>query len=265
MPVNWYAALVIIVILGLASVGLAKYHYNHNGSTEPSIGTTWHAGLAFDICGTQEAALPATTATSTVGLTSSGNGVLIISPKTSAEAGSNATLGQFASTYTGLTLTNTTLKYPSTKVPKYFNGDKCAAGTPDAGKKGVVMARSWVFSTSANKNGETTEVGGQTTYSAAGLRFVNRQLITVGFAPSGTELPKPPASVITALVQILAGTSPTVPTSTTLPTSTSVTSATVTTTTLSSATTTTTKPAASSTTTTTKPAASTTTTTKPKQ
>ena len=27
MPVNWYAALVLIVILGIGSVALAKYHY----------------------------------------------------------------------------------------------------------------------------------------------------------------------------------------------------------------------------------------------
>ena len=28
MPVNWYAALVVIVLVGLGSVAFAKYHYN---------------------------------------------------------------------------------------------------------------------------------------------------------------------------------------------------------------------------------------------
>ena len=28
MPVNWYAALVVIVLVGLASIALAKYNYN---------------------------------------------------------------------------------------------------------------------------------------------------------------------------------------------------------------------------------------------
>ena len=84
---------------------------------EPTIGTTWHAGLAFDICGTMEPALAASPTTATTGLTTTGDGVLLIAPKTSSEAGNNATLGKFADGYDGLTLTNTTLKYPSAKVP----------------------------------------------------------------------------------------------------------------------------------------------------
>ena len=58
MPVNWYAALVVIVLVGLGSVAIAKYHYNQTAAVvEPTVGTTWHGGLAFDICGTMEPAL----------------------------------------------------------------------------------------------------------------------------------------------------------------------------------------------------------------
>ena len=58
MPVNWYAALVVIVLVGLASVAIAKYHYNQTPTVvEPAVGTTWHAALAFDICGTMQPAL----------------------------------------------------------------------------------------------------------------------------------------------------------------------------------------------------------------
>ena len=117
MPVNWYAALVIIVIVGLGSIALAKYNYNKVPAVvEPTVGTSWHAGLAFDICGTMEAALPASPTTAKTGLTTTGDGVLLIAPKTPSEAGSNATLGKFADGYTGLTLTNTSLKYPSSTV-----------------------------------------------------------------------------------------------------------------------------------------------------
>jgi hypothetical protein len=257
MPVNWYAALVVIILVGIGSIALAKYNYNRAPTVvEPAVGTSWHAGLAFDICGTMEPALAASPSSATTGLTSTGNGVLLITPKTASEAGNNATLGKFADGYTGLTLTNTTLKYPSTttSVPEYKNGEKCPSGTPDAGKVGVVQARAWVISTQT-KNNEEVETGGVTTLKPANLRFLNRQLITAGFGPESSALPKPPASTITALVQVLAGaqapvttttvagatSSTTVPLPTTTPTSAPVSSTTApaTTTTKPSSTTTT--------------------------
>jgi hypothetical protein len=207
MPVNWYAALVVIILVGIGSIALAKYNYNKVPAVvEPAVGTSWHAGLAFDICGTMEPALAASPSSATTGLTSAGNGVLLIAPKTASEAGNNATLGKFAEGYTGLTLTNTTLRYPSTttSVPEYKNGEKCPSGTPDAGKVGVVQARAWVISTQT-KNNEEVETGGVTTLKPASLKFLNRQLITAGFGPESSPLPKPPASTITALVQVLAG------------------------------------------------------------
>ncbi len=258
MPVNWYAALVIIVILGIGSIAVAKYNYNKVPSVvEPTVGTTWHAGLAFDVCGTMQSALPASPTSATTGLTTTGSGVLSIAPKKASEAGNNATLGKFADGYAGLTLTNTKLGYPSTttKVPEYDNGQKCAAGTPDAGRVGVVQARAWVISTKTAKNGEEEETGGVTTLKPADLKLLNRQLITVGFVPEGTQMPKPPASTILALQQVLAGDQAPTPTSTTVAGAT----------TSSLPATTTTAPAASSTTssvpatTTTKPSSTTTT------
>jgi hypothetical protein len=257
MPVNWYAALVVIVLVGIASVALAKYNYNKTPTVvEPTTNTTWHAALAFDICGTTEQPLTASPVPSKTGLTTTGNGVLVIAPKNASEAGNNATLGKFAQEYTGLTLTNTTLKYPSATVPEYRNGQKCAAGTPDAGKVGEVQARSWVVTTKSSGN-QLVQVGGRTTSKAADLRFANRQLITVGFVPAGVSLPKPPGTTITALLQVLSGTQPVATTTTTVAGATTTTGPTATTTSAPAATTTTT-PA----TTTTRPPATTTTTKK---
>ena len=88
MPVNWYAALVIIVVVGVASIALAKYNYNRVPTVvEPTVGTSWHAGLSFDICGTVEPALAASPSSATTGLTTTGSGVLVVAPKTSSEAG----------------------------------------------------------------------------------------------------------------------------------------------------------------------------------
>ena len=83
MPVNWYAALVIIVLVGIGSIALAKYNYNKVPAVvEPTVGTSWHAGLAFDICGTMEPALRPRRSSAKTGLTTTGSGVLLVAPKT---------------------------------------------------------------------------------------------------------------------------------------------------------------------------------------
>jgi cell division septation protein DedD len=259
MPINWYAALVVIVLVGLASVALAKYNYNRTApAVEPTTNTTWHAALAFDICGTMEPALPASPAGGTTGLTSAGSGVLVVAPRSDSEAGANATLGKFASGYTGLTLTNTTVQYP--KGVLYQNPQRCAKGTPDAGKVGELRARWWVLSTQSAKNGQPQLTGGLNTVQPADLKFVNRQVVTVFYGPDNATIPQPPSSTVKALQQTLAGNAP-VATTTTVPgTTTTSQPASSTTTTKPAASTTTTKPAASSTTTTAK--SSTTSTTK---
>jgi hypothetical protein len=220
MPVNWYAALIVIVLLGIGSVALARYHYAKVApAVQPVIGQTWHAALAFDICGTAEPAIAASASGTGNGLTTTGSGVLLIEPTTSSEAGHNATLGKFASEYTGLKLTNTSVQYPAGKL--YTNGAKCAAGTPDAGQKGVVRARTWTLSSSATKKSgsQVQQVGGRYSLKPFDLRLANAQLITVGFGPATKALPKVPASTELALLQAISGTSaPTTTTPTTAPT-----------------------------------------------
>jgi hypothetical protein len=266
MPVNWYAALIVIVVLGVASVAFARYNYA-KGGPEPTVNQTWHAGLAFDICGTAEPDLPASTASSTNGIVMGAGGVMVIAPKTSSEAGANATLGKFASQYKGLDLTDTSLQLPAKGAPKYVNGQTCPKGTPDAGKTGIVRVRSWVLTTATNKNGSFVQIGGAYASSATGLKLVDRQLITIGFVPSSSSLPKPSAATVKALTQAIEGTSAPVTTTTVAPTVTPTTAASTSSTSSTVPATSTTAPAVTTTTaapstTTSKP--STTTTTKPK-
>jgi hypothetical protein len=254
MPVNWYAALVLIVLVGIGSIVLARHNYTKVPSTtQPSVGQTWHAALAFDICGKVQPSLPATASGSSNGLTTTGSGVLLIAPKTGSEAGKNATLGKFAKENLGMVVGNTALQYPGGTL--YKNGQKCKAGTPDAGQTGVVRVRTWTLSSASQKSGSKVPlIGGHYSTKAGDLRFRNSQLITVAFGPSAKPLPKVPALTELALVQAIEGTQAPV-TTTTLPPSTSTipaTSATTTTTAPGSTTTTTTKPAGSTTTTTTK-------------
>ena len=193
MPVNWYASLALICIVGLSLVGLSRYQLSHRSTSSagpPTTSQTWYAALGINVCGTFEANLPASTNTSKTGLTANGNGVVTVHPKNSSESGSNATLGKFVSNYKGLELTNTTLRYPGKTA--YTNGDVCPKGTPDSGKPGVVIVYSWPNFTSKK--------GSETPGDPQNLLFQNGQLITMAFVPTDVTIPKPPASVITDLI-----------------------------------------------------------------
>ena len=252
-PINWYAALVVIVVLGLLSVAFALYEYRNPSSaatatTPPTTKTIWFAGITFDLCGKvqQPLASNANGTGTAKSFYTTGDGVITIHPQSTTHAGKNAVLGKFVNGYQGLTLTATEFGLPSSGTSKstshvYKNGDTCPSGTPDAGKNASVQVTYWpnaVLKTSAK----------QVEGDPSTLRFSDHQLISVGFVPLGTKLAKPSGSIITKLLQKTAANATAGAATTTLPSS-----ATTTPTTSSTATT-----AASTSTT----AASTTTTTK---
>ncbi len=195
-PINWSIALVVILVLGVASIAFSRYEYAR--STAAAKPTTWYAGLSFVRCGAQQAPLPASTAGD--GITTPGSGVLAVSLKDK----SQATLGRFVDNYPGLVLGSTTFKYPGTS--ELQNGDRCPAGTPDAGKVGEVRIVSW------SNFSETT---GRSTTDPATLALTNGQLVTAAFVPVGTAVPKPPQSTISAVLSAIGGSLPT--TTTTAP------------------------------------------------
>ncbi|MDA8076632.1 MAG: hypothetical protein M0Z40_15665 [Actinomycetota bacterium] len=228
-PINWYAALVLIVIAGLVSIAFARMDYQRGAvaSTVPPVkgGAPWFAAVTFDVCGAQRPPLPSNALdTAKQSFYTTGNGVITISPKTTGAAGHNAVLGKFVSSYKGLVLSATELRLPaspsssSSKTSKKTkttassgttlrNGQRCPAGSKDAGKKAFVTVSYWpnAFSSKA----KPLTVSG----SPSTLRFTNDQLITVGFVPAGTKLPKPNGTIVTALLDASAGSSstPTVP------------------------------------------------------
>jgi hypothetical protein len=193
MPVNFYASLALIVVIGLGLVAFSRYQLSHRSASSsgpPTTSQTWYAALAVDTCGTIQPNLPAITNQAKTGLVADGNGVVTISPKNSSESGANATLGKFVSGYKGLGLTNSTLQYPG--KPIYTNGDICPKGSPDAGKPGVVIVYSWPNFTSKH--------GSETPGDPQNLLFQNGQLITMAFIPANTTVPKPPGTVISKLI-----------------------------------------------------------------
>jgi hypothetical protein len=235
MPVNWYASLALIILVGLALVGLSRYQLSHRTTPSggpPTTSQTWYVALGTDICGTLQPDLPAntdksrasTSGSTQTGLHSNGNGVVTVSPLNSSESGSNATLGTFVSLYKGLELSDSMLQYPG--KPAYTNGDVCPKGTPDSGKPGVVIVYSWPNFTSKQ--------GSETPGDPQNLRFQNGQLITMAFVPASATIPKPPASAITNLITAdesgpttsttAPATTPTTTTATTAPSSTTATS-----------------------------------------
>lgn len=242
-PVNWYASLAVICIIGIALIVYSRYELTHQSASSsgpPIIGQQWNAAFAVDICGQLEPNLASNAGVTAGGFTTDGTGVISILPTNSSESGANATLGRFVTGYKGLELTNTELKYPG--KPAYTNGENCPKGTPDAGKPGVVIVNYWptyVSTTAQQPEGDPQN-----------LRFSQGQLITAAFVPAGSSIPKPSSAVQSALLTAVSKGASQAPgaTTTTAPSTTATTSATsVTTTTVAGGATTTTS--ASSTTT----------------
>lgn len=229
VPVNWYAGLVAIVILGLVSIVFARYEYQHLKATskvQPAVGTTLYAGIGFNICGKELQTLSANANGSVLGLTTPGSGVIQVSPTNAAEAGNNATLGLFFKEYPGIALSATRLTVPKHKP--YKNGQTCPSGTPDAGKKAVVRVETWPNA--------VTKSGTVLTGDPRAYKIGSRALITIGFVPANAKLPRPPQSTINTMLQfagtVVNGTTTTTTTTTpstsTVPTSTPTSSTTTT-------------------------------------
>ena len=235
VPVNWYAALIIIVVLGLVSIVFARYEYQHphgSSTVQPAVGHTLFAGYAFDICGKVQAPLAASSGdkAEAAGITTLGLGVLDVSPHTPEEAGNNAILAQFFDSYPGVSLSADRLEI---NHKTYRNGQVCPSGTPDAGKPGVVKVATW---TNPLTNTSTVLSG-----NPAATKVLARALYTFGFVPQNAKLPKPPQSVVNNMLGYAASVTNGTTTTTTAPSSTSTTAPAATTTTTAPSTTTTTK------------------------
>jgi hypothetical protein len=229
---NFYGVIAIIVVLGLASVVWARYEYRNSStaaastSLPPLVNTTVFSGLGLDVCGTLQPSLPATTKT-TGPLLIGAKGVVKVAPTTKAEAGIHANVQNMAAAYPGMEATSTTFKLPATSTTSVVdlkNGDACPAGTPDAGKKGVVVVGYW--SNFATKSPTLST-------NPAAVRLTANSLVTLAFLPSGSTPLKPSTATSNAMLKAAQ-------TGSTTPTTAGTTGTAATTTTTTAATTTTT-------------------------
>ncbi len=251
-PMKWYSSLVMICLVGVALIVYSRYERQHPAAaTAPAIGAHWYQALGFYVCGAFEPNLVANPNASTApipGIRTDGDGVIQVAPTTSKDAGNNATLARFVASYPKLTLTSSTVQIPG--KAKYSNGEKCPAGTHDAGKSATLQIKVWPSFTPPGSNEPSVF------HDPSAIKLADGQLITVAFVPSGSSVPKPGS--ITAMLTDRAGsaTSTTLaPTATTTPAgATTTTPSTASTTTApSTATTATTLPSPTRTTVTTKP------------
>ncbi len=195
-PSNFYGALVVIVVLGLAATVLSRYEYQNPSagpaSTPPTVGTTWYAALSIDNCGTPASPLAPDPAT-TGGFTVEANNVVKVSPVTKADAGNNATLAQLSREYTGLLATSTELSYPTAHgTTTLKNGATCAPKTKYAGKTGQVSYAYW--STLAQQKPTVTT-------DPSTIKFSQYLRVTMAFLPSGVTPRAPSKSTVTAMVK----------------------------------------------------------------
>ncbi len=189
-PSNYYGILLVIVVLGLVATALARYDYQHPSKaakgSPPAIGTTWYGALAVQACGTT---LPYLTADPTVtgGFKVESDNVIKLDPTSAADAGKNATLGQFANEFPGLIASSNELAIPNSKgtadsKTTYRNGQTCPTGTMYAGQSGQVEYAYW---TSLSQTTPTI------TTNPDNIEFAQYLRVTMAYDPKGVT-PSPP-------------------------------------------------------------------------
>jgi hypothetical protein len=197
-PVKWYLSLFFIVVLGIVSVVYSRYERQHPvAAAQPAVGTKSYSALAFDVCGTTAADLPANPnqASAAPEIQTQGDGVIYTEPTKSAYAGTNATLARFVSLYPGLELTSSKLRLPGKLT--LTDGYKCPTGSPDQGRPGNVVIDVW---SSFSGSGAEHPV----TYTdPTAVHLANGQLISVAFVPTGSSVPKPNSQTITTLLNLI--------------------------------------------------------------
>jgi hypothetical protein len=235
-PVNYYGALAVIVVLGLIATVFARYEYQNPpsaaASTPPAIGTTWYAALSIEACGKTLPFL-APNPKSAGGLTVLAANVIKVSPVSAADAGSHATLGQFAAEYPGLIASSNELAVPTSSgsastTTTYHNGDTCSPTSKYPGQKGQISYAYWT--TFGQKKPVVTT-------NPSSIKLTQFLRVTMAFDPQGVTPKAPQQATINAMVKANA----TATTTTTAPASVVTTVPSTPTTTMAPQTTTTTK------------------------
>jgi hypothetical protein len=232
-PNTYYLVLAVIVILGLAATIYSRHEYQHPAGAaigpSPQIGQTYYAALSVEACGKVYQPLAANPSKLLRGLTLQANNVIKIKPVNAADAGTHATLAQFALEYSGLTATNNELAIPTaagvpTAATTFKNGQSCPKGSKYAGQTGEVQYAYW------SSFGQSSP----TITTDPGSIHLSKQLrVTMAFEPKSVTPLAPSQATINAMFvagQTTTTTAATLSTTTTAPTTASTVAPTTTTT-----------------------------------
>ena len=174
-PIAWYAAIALVVVLGVAGIVFSRSERRQElaagaNSTPPVANKDhWHAAYGVYLC--DEFAPAITDERDPKGIHTHGDGIIHIHPFVRSSSGKNATLKVFADA-TGMDLSDDQLQLPGGK--EYKSGEtKCGD------KTGIVQVK-------VNDKVITKEV--------ASINPKDGDLITIAFAPKGADLPPPPSA-----------------------------------------------------------------------
>jgi hypothetical protein len=161
---------------------------------DPTTGTPgshWHTAFGVNICG-QWLANPPTFETAAdnpnvrVGIHTHGDGYIHIHPYTRSEGGHHATVGLFFN-YGGWSVSSDSIgawsgPSPEPQKKTWTNGDRCPAGTPDAGLTGVVR---WAIDCTERKG------------NPADYRLRDQQILVLAFISNPGPIPGTPNAAVT--------------------------------------------------------------------
>ena len=173
-PLGWYAAIALVVILGVAGIVLSRAEYRQelaagaDGSPPVANRDHWHAAYGIYACDTFLPAL--TDERDPKGIHTHADGIIHIHPFVRSAAGRNATLEVFADA-AGLELSDDRIEVPGGET--YEAGDDTCDG-----KDAIVQVK-------VNDKVVTENV--------AKIKLNDGDGITIAFAPKGAELPDPPS------------------------------------------------------------------------
>jgi hypothetical protein len=169
-PWIWWAALGAVVVLGIGAVALSRSDYREGATPTdvPPVASRdhWHSAYGVYLC--DGFAPPIQVQEDPKGIHTHADGIIHVHPFVRSAAGANAVLGEFAAAV-DMTLTDDQLRLPGGKL--YEEGETECDGEP-----GLVQVL---------VDGEVV------TDDIAEIRFVDRQLLTIAFAPEGADLPPP--------------------------------------------------------------------------
>lgn len=182
IPIGFYSVLAAVSILGIFVVGYSRYEGQHPVSkpvVHPVIGDNWNFAFGVYDCKSFLPNLPSAKAPSNAAFTTTGNGIINLSPKVAADEGKGATLGKLSRDYSGLKFSSNSVTFPGKGT--VTSGAQCN------GKPTQLETAVWTSLLDTKPkiySGNPSSV----------VISANDELVTVGFVPKGSSLPEPSSS-----------------------------------------------------------------------